>query len=117
MNFNDTKSWCAIMGKNMIVENRNATFKKVTKFGLASLTAGAISIYSLPAYAQVDEIVVSARKTTENLQDVPVSVSAFTGDFIQDSGAVELADVAALTPNFTMIMSIILGASLSRRSA
>ena len=89
----------------------------MTKFGLASLTAGAISIYSLPAYAQVDEIVVSARKTTENLQDVPVSVSAFTGDFIQDSGAVELADVAALTPNFTMIMSIILGASLSRRSA
>lgn len=90
------------MGKNMIFENRNATFKKVTKFGLASLTAGAISIYSLPAYAQVDEIVVSARKTTENLQDVPVSVSAFTGDFIQDSGAVELADVAALTPNFTI---------------
>ena len=86
----------------MIFNDSNAAFKKLTRFGLASLTVGAISIYSLPAYAQIEEIVVTARKTAENLQDVPVSVSAFTGDFIQDSGAVELADVAALTPNFTI---------------
>ena len=88
------------MGKNMIVENRNATFRKVTKFGLASLTAGAISIYSLPAYAQIDEIVTTARKVEENLQDVPIAVTAFTGDFLEDSGLTEFTDIAKVTPNF-----------------
>ena len=88
------------MGKNMIVENRNATFRKVTKFGLASLTAGAISIYSLPAYAQIDEIVTTARKVEESLQDVPIAVTAFTGDFLEDSGLTEFTDIAKVTPNF-----------------
>ena len=46
----------------MTIKRSNTAFKKITKFGLAGLTAGAISIYSLPAYAQIEEIVVTARK-------------------------------------------------------
>jgi len=84
----------------MIVENRNATFRKVTKFGLASLTAGAISIYSLPAYAQIDEIVTTARKVEENLQDVPISVTALPGDALKDAGITEFPQIAQVTPNF-----------------
>ena len=84
----------------MTIKRSNTAFKKITKFGLAGLTAGAISIYSLPAYAQIEEIVVTARKVEENLQDVPIAVTAFSGDFFQDSGLVEFADIGKLTPNF-----------------
>ena len=84
----------------MTIKRSNTAFKKITKFGLAGLTAGAISIYSLPAYAQIEEIVVTARKTEENLQDVPIAVTAFTGEFFQESGLVEFSDIGKLTPNF-----------------
>ena len=52
------------------------------------------------AHAQVDELVVTARKTEENLQKVPVAVTAFNGEFFQDAGLVEFADIGKLTPNF-----------------
>jgi iron complex outermembrane receptor protein len=50
-----------------------------------------------------DEIVVTARKRAESLQDVPVAITAFTSDEIQSARIEGLADVAKLTPglNFT----------------
>jgi len=35
---------------------------------------------AVPAYAQLDEIVVTAQKREESLQDVPISISAMTSD-------------------------------------
>ncbi|MFN3592510.1 MAG: TonB-dependent receptor plug domain-containing protein, partial [Thermaurantiacus sp.] len=56
-------------------------------------TAGAFS----------DEILVTARKREESLQDVPVAITAFTADEIKSARVESLADVAKLTPglNFT----------------
>ena len=62
--------------------------------------AGAVSLSSQVAYAQIDEIIVTARKVEESLQDVPVAVTAFTGEFFQDSGLVEISDIGRITPNF-----------------
>ena len=75
-------------------------FKWTSKLALIMGTAGFLSAYSLPAYAQIEEIIVTARKVEESLQDVPVAVTAFTGDFFQDSGLVEISDIGRLTPNF-----------------
>ena len=61
---------------------------------------GAMCVYSAPAYAQIDEIIVTARKVEESLQDVPVAVTAITGEFFQDSGLVEISDIGRITPNF-----------------
>ncbi|MDP2324114.1 MAG: hypothetical protein Q8N51_08800, partial [Gammaproteobacteria bacterium] len=36
-----------------------------------------------PALAVVDEIFVTARKLEENIQDIPIAVSAFTAENIQ----------------------------------
>ncbi len=49
----------------------------------------------------VEEIVVTARKKAENLQDVPISISAFSADGIERRGISSLADVAAFTPGLT----------------
>ena len=61
---------------------------------------GSMSLYSAPAFAQIEEIVVTARKVEENLQDVPVSVTAFTGETFERAGLVEFTDIAKITPNF-----------------
>ena len=52
------------------------------------------------AYAQSDdleEVVVTARKREERLQDIPLSISAFTADDIRKAGVVDLGDIALQT--------------------
>jgi iron complex outermembrane receptor protein len=44
------------------------------------------------------EIVVTARRTNENLQSVPVAITAFSGAQLQQQNARSVADVAVLTP-------------------
>lgn len=61
---------------------------------------GLCAVASAPALAQNAEIVVTARKVEENLQDVPVSVTAFTGETFEEAGLTEFSDIAQLTPNF-----------------
>ena len=55
------------------------------------------------AYAQtleLEEIIVTARKTQESLQEVPISVTVHTGESLKAAGVTEFAQVASLTPNF-----------------
>ncbi|WP_374680283.1 TonB-dependent receptor [Hydrocarboniphaga effusa] len=49
--------------------------------------------------AQIAEIVVTAQKRQQSLQDVPVSVTALGGDFIKETGAADLADASLYIPN------------------
>ena len=48
----------------------------------------------------LEEIVVTARKREESLQDVPISVMAISGDFIEQQGLVDFQALAPYTPNF-----------------
>jgi iron complex outermembrane receptor protein len=50
----------------------------------------------------LEEIVVTARRVSENLQDVPVAITAFTGESLQQQNAVRVSDVARLTPGLLM---------------
>ncbi len=47
----------------------------------------------------LEEITVTARKRTENIQDVPISITAFTGAELESHGVENLAAVARLAPN------------------
>ena len=46
----------------------------------------------------IEEIVVTARKKEESLQDVPLAVSAFQGDELASAGYSELSQIGKLTP-------------------
>ena len=46
----------------------------------------------------LDEVVVTAQKRTESLQDVPLAVSAFDAEFIRDSDIKHLGNLIAYTP-------------------
>jgi len=49
--------------------------------------------------AAIEEIVVTARRQSESLSDVPISVTAFTAEQIEDAGIRRPEDFIALTPN------------------
>ncbi len=50
----------------------------------------------------LEEIVVTARKRVESLQDAPISISAFSGSDLESRGADDLIAVAQFTPNLTV---------------
>ena len=52
-----------------------------------------------PLVSQVDEIIVTARRVSENLQDVPIPVSAPSADFLSDTGTSSLATIDQLVPS------------------
>lgn len=47
----------------------------------------------------IGDIVVTAQRREQNLQDVPVAVTAFSGDAIADLGIQSSADIAGIVPN------------------
>jgi len=50
----------------------------------------------------IEEIIVTARKREESLQDIPVAVTAFSAADIESAGLRNVEDVAALTPGFNV---------------
>lgn len=86
------------------------------KFGMTSMVAMGAALAAQPALAQDDgsasateaasedeggfaEIVVVARRSEENLQDVPIAVSAIGGDELAAQGILSTSDLAAQVPN------------------
>jgi len=66
--------------------------------------ASGLLIHSSPAVLamQLEEVVVTARKVEENLQDVPIAVSAFTGKDLEAKGLTNIAQVGNFTPGLEM---------------
>ncbi|MEN8721836.1 MAG: TonB-dependent receptor [Alphaproteobacteria bacterium] len=54
---------------------------------------------------RLDEIVVTAQKRAENVQDVPISVSVVTAERLKDSNMQDFEDVALATPNTNINMT------------
>ena len=52
--------------------------------------------------ALLEEIVVTARKREENLQDAPIAVSAFTGDALDFRGVTEIGKLDQFVPNLVL---------------
>ena len=69
----------------------------------AALAMGVI-IAPRPVIAQeaaLEEIIVTARKREESVQDIPIAVSAFTADDIRELGLTSIDDIALYTPGFS----------------
>jgi iron complex outermembrane receptor protein len=47
----------------------------------------------------LEEVLVSAQKVTQSSQDVPISLTAVSGDFMREVGAIGLQDIAPYIPN------------------
>ena len=73
------------------------------------MTAIAVSFALLPSQfasaEALEEIIVTARKQEESLQDVPISIQAVSGAQIAEQGIVDLQQLAPYTPNFSYIQA------------
>jgi len=69
---------------------------------IAAVVATA-SINSAIAQTTLEEVVVTARKRAENLQEVPISVAAFTRAEIEAAGIERPVDYISLIPNVTIV--------------
>ncbi|GMM93627.1 TonB-dependent receptor [Qipengyuania sp. MTN3-11] len=47
-------------------------------------------------------IIVTARRRDENLVEVPIAVTAYSGEALQQAGAIDITDIAQTTPNTTL---------------
>ncbi len=82
-------------------------------------TAAAAALAATPAIAQGmpdaplaateaddgGDLVVTARRREESLLDVPIAVSAFSGELLEQRGALDITDIGNLTPNTTLEVS------------
>ena len=55
-----------------------------------------------PESRTLEEVIITAQKREQTLQEVPVTVSAFSGDFVEDAGVRDIRDIAGLTPNLSI---------------
>ncbi len=71
---------------------------------------GMAFLMSAPAYAQasgepangLEDIIVTAQKRSENLQETPLAVSALTADTIERRGITDVSSLTAAAPNLTI---------------
>ena len=81
------------------------------KLGLMSTLASCVAIFAVSAQAQTagaegagpqrEELVITARRREENLNEVPVAIAAFTADDIAKRNIESLVDVAKYTAGFS----------------
>ncbi|MDE0129125.1 MAG: TonB-dependent receptor [Gammaproteobacteria bacterium] len=95
------------MKASQVARSPFPAFCEANRFGGATLAAVAVLATTAPnlptpAHAQaiLPEIVVTARKREESLADVPIAITAVTGDRIQESNISDLASLAEIVPNF-----------------
>ncbi|CAH0991599.1 Vitamin B12 transporter BtuB [Sinobacterium norvegicum] len=89
------------------IKNKKSFSKKIISDSVAIVIV-ALSA-NVSASPMLEEVVVTAQKRAQSLQDVPISVTAVSGDKMKDAGITDLQDLSQYTPN----ISINQGASTS----
>lgn len=79
----------------MPVKRRNRSSRSLT-FISALLLSSAIAV---PAIAQIEEVVVTAQKKSEDIQNVPISISAYTSEDLKAHQITQFKDLVFSTPN------------------
>ena len=109
MNYVDNANFLADARKTLFREENAVRLLKL----LVSLSVAGVVIQSFPPLVWaadgkqelfVEEVIVSARKRSERLQDLPGSAAALTEDMIEDIGGVySLRDITDLIPGITVV--------------
>lgn len=71
----------------------------------AALSVPLITLSPIAHSAQLEEVVVTARKREESLQRTPVAVTVLSSELINDARLMSVKDIEALTPNLNFVVS------------
>lgn len=80
---------------------QGVSFIAMVGAGIALPTMAVAQTTPAASEADSDAIIVTARKREENLQDVPLAITAVTAERIQAQGLTSIADVANVTPGLS----------------
>lgn len=80
---------------------RSAAASNLMKRALLAGTSAASLSLGGAAFAQDDEIIVTAQKRAESIQDVPLAITAYGGEFVRDVNLDDVKDLATFTPGVT----------------
>jgi outer membrane receptor protein involved in Fe transport len=69
---------------------------------LATAAAIGIALSPIAAQAMLEEVIVTAQKREQSLQDVPLSVAAFSGEALRESGIKDVFDLQVNAPGLTI---------------
>lgn len=69
-----------------------------------AVVTGSLSLLSSAAFAQdaLQEVVVTAQKREQNIQNVPIAITAFTADTLKSKGIGDIHALSNLTPNVNL---------------
>jgi iron complex outermembrane recepter protein len=79
---------------------------------IAAALSGAAGMHGMPALAAdasadstttLEDVIVTARKRTENLQDVPISMDVYTSKDLQNLAISQFEDYATITPSISFV--------------
>ncbi len=65
--------------------------------------------------AQIEEVIVTAQRTEESIQDVPIAVTALTGVMLEERGIITPSDLQMTAPNVSFTATNFGGSSFSIR--
>jgi iron complex outermembrane receptor protein len=83
-----------------------ASSRNLTVILLASLVMGRpVGAQEAVRDMSISEIVVTAQRKTENIQDVPIAIAAFSTADIQRLGLETTTDLGFVTPNMNIALS------------
>ncbi|WP_417624901.1 TonB-dependent receptor [Paremcibacter congregatus] len=85
------------MRNNMLLSLKSK--RTLTSALLTSTILGSLPVHAAEEAFVLDEIVVTARKTTESMQDVPISIQAIGSKSLQDNNVGNFEDYAAMLPS------------------
>lgn len=77
------------------------TSYSLSAYAALMLAAPAVMLPQAGVAAALEEIVVTARKREENLQQTPISVTALSGEALANAGISELTAIEQQTPNLS----------------
>jgi len=103
-NNNAKKSPSSDEQSNKIIMNYlQGSFMNKKSFRTLSSLAIAIATVTSGAYAaELEEVIVTAQKRAESLQEVPVSLTAISGTKIEEAGLHSFAEMSAYVPNLAI---------------
>ena len=98
------------------------SFARPLRRAIYATTALSMLAFAPVAVAQDDgaktadsdgDIIVTARRRDERLIDVPVAITAYSGEALEKAGAIDITDIGQTTPNTTLEVSLGTNSTLS----
>ncbi|MEM9905576.1 MAG: TonB-dependent receptor [Cyanobacteria bacterium P01_D01_bin.44] len=91
----------SIVGTEILPDTDIAITQQGLTLSAFDTVAGEPGALGEPADAEAIRILVTAEKQPDDVQDIPISITALTAEEIEDADITSLEQVAGATPNFT----------------